>query len=222
MQPAEFEQWVYAQTDLEERMGQELYLNVLSVDYADGRAVFDIRQDLKAYAGRASTLRCSCITLPDLADAGMGDESTTAVFETLEKRAERGDPFWWLSLYACSACGQWWLVAQEERQNDVFFLRRLSREEGEKILEEHGWPTEFDSYAYLLRLGMERGHSVRFVDPLDSSLSWTAADLARERPGIHVSEMAQLLNLDLSLAEEIAKKAIREEGVEICMEPKRK
>ena len=52
------------------------------------------------------------------------------------------------------------------------------------------------------------------------SLSCKAADLARERPGIKVSELAELLNVDLPWAEQIARKARREEGVVIDFEGK--
>jgi len=52
---------------------------------------------------------------------------------TLLWRFVRGDmsetelesPFWWLVLYGCRSCGQGWLVAQEERHNDIFCMRRL-------------------------------------------------------------------------------------------------
>lgn len=219
MRPTDFEQWVYSQPDLEERLGKALYLDTLSADYSSKRAVFDIRRSLEVYARDASDLRCECITLPDLADVGMGEH--IPVFRTLEQRARRGDPFWWLSEYQCTECEQWWLVASEERQNDVFFLRRLSPQEAERIVKEDRWPSDFDSFERLLRLGLERGHRVRFMDPLNSrSLWWTMVDLARGRPGIHVSELAELLNLDVLLVEEIARRVVREEGAAIDLEPK--
>ena len=72
-----------------------------------------------------------------------------------------------------------------------------------------------------MRLGRERGHRVDYVDPINSpSLSRTAADLALERPGIKVSELAELLNLDVAWAEQIAIKARREEGIVINFEGK--
>ena len=192
MESADFEQWLYSEPGLEEQLGNTLYLDTISADYSCKRKVYEIRISLEVYAREASNLRCECITLPDLADVDMGEASDIAL-RTFEERATRGDPFWWLAADQCSECGQWWLVAQEERQNDVFFLKRLSLEEGEKVIKEHWWPEDFDKYEKLLRLGRERGHSVRFVDSFDSSLFWTVADLARERPGIKVSELAELL-----------------------------
>jgi hypothetical protein len=53
---------------------------------------------------------------------------------------------------------------------------------------------------------------------MDSSLAWLIADLAKERPGITLSEIAKLLNLDRELAKDLAKKAVRNEGIEINFE----
>lgn len=219
MAPAEFEKWVYAAPELEGRLGHDLYLDAISLDYSRKKAVYEIRTSLKSYARNASNLRCECVTLRDLTDVGMG-EGDDIVLRTLELRARRGAPLWWLSGYQCIECDQWWLVASESRQNDVYFLKRLSLEQGQQILEKQQWPKDFDSFEHLLRLGAQRGHRWSFVDPLDSSLVWTTIDLARERPGINVSELAKLLNLDLPVAEQIAKTAVRDEGVVINFESK--
>jgi hypothetical protein len=53
---------------------------------------------------------------------------------------------------------------------------------------------------------------------MDSSMAWTIADLAKEHPGITISEIAKLLNLDMELAKDLAKKAVRNEGIKINFE----
>lgn len=215
--PTEFEQWAYVETGLEDLLGERLYMETISADYSSKGAVYVIRQSLGAYAREASNLRCECITLPDLAGVDMG-ETHNIVLRTFEERAIWGPALWWLTAEQCTECEQWWLMAAESRQNDVFFLKRLSPREGGQIVNEKQWPEDFDSFEKLLRLGRERGLRWTFVDPVDSSLIWTAADLARERPGIRVSELAELLNLDIGLAEQVAKKARSEEGVVIDFE----
>jgi len=222
IEPTEFEQWAYSESALESQLGESLYLETISVDYSNEKAVYEIRKSLEAYAREASgNLPCECITLPDLADVDMGEDSEV-VLRTFEQRSVHGPPLWWLGVYQCSACEQWWLFAQESRINDVYFLKRLSPKEGEQVLNEKSWPDDFDQFETLLRLGRERGHRVDYVDPMNSpSLSWTAADLARERPGIKVSELAELLNLDLIWAEQIARKARSEEGAVIDFEGKK-
>lgn len=220
MSTADFEQWAYSAPQLEASLGHEFYLEVISADYTKKDAVHTIRQTLQKYAQETSVLRCQCVTLSDLEDIEMGgDFFFKKVFQTLEERVRRGDPYWWLSVYECIECGQWWLVAQEERQNDVFFFKRLSPSEGEAVVKSGDWPNDFDKYEDLLQLGQERGHRWQFADPLgDSSLVISAADLARERPGISVSELARLLNLSNSLARKVAIKAVGEERVLIDLE----
>ncbi len=100
-------------------------------------------------------------------------------------------------------------------------MRRLEPEIAERVLKDDAWPQDFDRYETLLRLGLEAGKRWRFVDPLNSSLPWTAADIAKERPGISVSEIAELLNLDPDLAKKIARKAVKEKKVKITFDGKR-
>jgi len=57
---------------------------------------------------------------------------------------------------------------------------------------------------------------VTYDDPIESgSLYDTMADLARDRPGIAVSELCELLNLDRTTAEAIAARLVRREGLQI-------
>jgi hypothetical protein len=141
----------------------------------------------------------------------MGDHES--VFQTLIKLRERGEPRWWLYASCCEACGQLWLVAQEERQNDVFILKRLDQTAATDLSTADVWPRDFDRYETLLEIGRVAGKKVSFVDPFDSSLVATIEDLARDRPYIAVSEIARLLNLDLRLATALARAVVRTTGV---------
>ena len=81
------------------------------------------------------------------------------------------------------------------------------------------WPPDFDQYETLLRLGRAAGHTVRWADPVNgSSLEWTIADLARQRPGISVAELAELLDLDEDITSTIADRAVIKHGVSIRIE----
>jgi hypothetical protein len=160
---------------------------------------------------------CLCASLSDVIVVDMGDESEK-VFASLLEVKKRGQPYWWLSVYQCYVCEQAWLVGQEERQNDVMCLQKLDPATMQNVLNSDEWPDAFDHYESLLRMGLETGKSVRFVDPLNSSLRWTVSDLAKDRPGIRVSEIAKLLNLDTDLAEELARKVIKEDSVNIVFD----
>lgn len=147
---------------------------------------------------------CECAHLEDPAVIDMGHHEE--VFRTLDEIGRRGWPWWWLLSFRCGACGQDWLVASEERQNDVFILRRLDRPTAERIVRENVWPPDLERYETLLEIGKAAGRSVRFLNVADSSLPHTIADLAKERPGIRVSELASLLNLDPAVAHELARR----------------
>ena len=219
-EPREFEQWLYARTnELENCLGAQKALDVLSADYGASAAVADVRKILRAFAEQASSsLPCRCVTLANVAVVEMGSAGDE-VLGTIEERRSRGEPWWWLWCGECSRCGQWWLVGQEERQNDFFCLRRLDADEVNDLLQNNVWPSDFDSYESLLRLGHDAGVMFRFADPEQaSSLQWTIVDLAKAKPGIRVAELASLLNLEPDTARMLAERAIRDNGVTIQLD----
>ena len=215
---ADFERLVYDDAILEEYLGKELYLEVVSNDFRSGDATHKIKEKLKLSLRDLSPRRCTCIELKNVAVVDMGEESER-VFHTLRRVAERGASHWWLSLSRCEECGQCWLVAEESRQNDVFCMRRPEEVEVETFLADGVWPAHFDKYESLLEAGKEAGKSVRFMDPIgSSSLAASMEQLAGESPGIKVSHLAELLNLDLEIARIIGETVIAEKGVEINLE----
>ena len=173
MSPTAFERWLYSETSLENLFGRDLYMEAIAANYADRAAVEEIRNKLAAYARSASPLRCQCVPLPRTSVLDMGDTNADAFFSTLDEQKERGEPYWWLSLYQCRECLTWWLVAQEERQNDIFCMRRLSPDTASDILNKDCWPDIFDRYETLIRIGYHTARRWRFADPLNSSLRWT-------------------------------------------------
>lgn len=214
MSTLDFERWIYSNPDLENLFGEELHFEIISANFTSKEVVYQLKEKLKKFIISSTSSSCTCNQLSDIAVVDMGDESEI-VFATLDKIKERDDPYWWLSVYQCRECQQSWLVAQEERQNDVFCLYRLDTYTMEDIIKNDHWIPIFDKYENLLRISLEAGKSVRFFDPMYSSLRWTISDLAKERPGIKISEVARLLNLDIEIAEELARKVIREDKVRI-------
>jgi len=215
---ADFESLAYTDAMLEEHLGHELHLEVVSSDFRSGDATYVLKQKLAAFQRRRHPQRCLCVELRDLAVVDMGEESDR-VFCTLRQVAKRGEPHWWLYLSRCEECGQHWLVAEESRQNDVFCMLRLDEGAAARIVADVVWPADFDKYESLLVAGKAAGKSVRFADPVhDSSLGWTMEDLARARPGIELSVLAELLNLDLEIARIIGETVVAEKGVKIDLE----
>lgn len=96
----------------------------------------------------------------------------------------------------CRDCGQHWLVAQDERIYDNFYLKRISPARARGIIADSRWPDDFISYERVLRLGRTLGQPWRFLDPHSQALVWTAEDLLKERPDISVEEIAYLPGIE--------------------------
>lgn len=139
---------------------------------------------------------CGCAALPDLAVVPMGGEGLDErVFAALEHIRDHGGDQWWLYLSKCKACGQDWLVAQDERIYDNYYLKRLAPAAARDIIERNRWPDDFVTYERVLRLGRTLSQPWTFLDSRSPALVWTAEDLVKERPDISVEEIAYLLGL---------------------------
>jgi hypothetical protein len=140
---------------------------------------------------------CLCASLPDLAVVHMGTEdgADERVFATLETVCDHGGDLWWLYLSRCSACGQNWMVAQEERIYDDYYLRRLDPAGARAITAEQSWPDEFITYERVLKIGRALSWPFTYLDGLSPALVDTVKDLRRERPEISILEIAHLLGI---------------------------
>ena len=161
-----------------------------------------------------TTKNCHCTSIGDRAVLDMANDGV--LFATFT-RVKHNGIYWWLSLQICRECGQNWLVASEEAQNDVLCLCRLGVESAGRIVEEGFWPPDFDRYETLLEMGRDAGHKVTFgaVTSPDHPLIDTITAIAEERPGIRVSRLASLLNLKPSFAAKHAQTAVDTSSVKI-------
>lgn len=125
-----------------------------------------------------------------------GDALDERVFATVENVVDHGGDAWWLHLSQCRACGQHWMIAQEERIFDAHFMRRLSVDEADRISRHAEWPSAFSTYESVLKTGHALGiRPCVFLERLAPSLVWSAKDLRKERPDISVEEIAFLLGI---------------------------
>ncbi|MBK7579808.1 MAG: hypothetical protein IPI67_06320 [Myxococcales bacterium] len=213
----DFAERCYLSQTLGALLGQDGHLELISTDFRDVVAVDSLRTRLEGVLRALASHTCDCLAVANCGVVDMGEHR--GVFASLEEVARRGPDFWWLWASRCRECGQGWLVGSEERQNDVFCMLRLAPETLADIARNGTWPPDFDRYEALLQLGRRAGRSVRFIDPLgSSSLRATIGDLARARPGIPLTELASLLNLDLESARRIALSVAEEESLSIGMD----
>ena len=142
---------------------------------------------------------CYCASLPDLAVVPMGGEGLDErVFASLDRVQEHGGDQWWLYVSVCNKCRQNWMIAQDERIYDNFYLRRLNAATAKAVQEQGQWPDEFLTYERVLSLGRTMSKPWTFLDPRSPALVWTAEDLRRERSDISVEEIAHLLAIPVS------------------------
>lgn len=124
-----------------------------------------------------------------------GDGLDEKVFATIERVRDYGRDKWWLHLSKCRSCGQYWMVAQEERIFDEHFLRRLDKGDADLIVGNDRWPTEFLTYEDVLSVGSRFSKPCRFFELLAPSLVFTVEDLIKNRPTITAPEVGYLIGL---------------------------
>ncbi len=135
-----------------------------------------------------------------------GDFYFEKVFEPLEVIASYGPTKWWLYISRCDRCHTSWLVAQDDRIYDEFFMKRLTDVEVKKA-KAGQWPELFQRYEEVLSVGRTTSNPPRFLDPMAASLIWTAEDLLRERPDIRPDEIAHILGLSDKHAKRLVERA---------------
>ena len=152
---------------------------------------------------------CECSTLSYFAVVGMGDSEgrDQRIFATLEEVAKHGGDAWWLYASRCSACGQEWMVAQDERIHENFYLKRLTDAEMKAIAQQGAWPPDFLRFEDVIRLGPEHKQVARFFDTND--LTDTVKELMEARSDISASEIAYLFVVSEREAERLMERAAR-------------
>lgn len=202
----DFEKWLYASSDFENAAEKEFHLEVISTNFKADADIYVLKKKLEEFMRQKLPLSCECIALPNVAVTDMGSEQEEHIWKTLEEIKVYGEDLWWLALYKCKKCNQFWLAAQESRQNDIHCLKRLNSAEAEKIIQNNEWPQSFQTLEELFAIGRDHNRSVSFVESLNSSLVYSIEDLLKTRPNISLSEIASLLNIDESVAAEIYNK----------------
>jgi hypothetical protein len=199
-----FEQWFLQQSELEKELGEELHFELLSADYRDREQVRKLRMALNDYL--TPFRECECPTIRDGSAIPMGgDFYFEKVFEPLQEIVRYGPDKWWLYVSRCSRCRTNWLVAQDERVYDDFFMQRLTNAEVEQA-KSGQWPARFQTYEDVLSVGREVSNPPRFMDPMAASLIWTMQDLLSERPEMSTKQIAYLLGLGNDHAEKLVQR----------------
>ncbi len=134
----------------------------------------------------------------------MGSDREEEVFKSLRDCLRYGEEKWWLGYTTCKVCSQNWLIAQDSRQNDVHFYKKIDDAAATKIRSENIWPEEFQTLERILELGAQHGRKVTFGESsLSSCVMYSARELILERPDISKTDIMKLLNLDSDTASKV-------------------
>ena len=140
-------------------------------------------------------LPCRCRVFHD---TDVDEFSLSSPVQRFERCRLRGAPWWWLDYRRCLDCGQDWLVAQEERLNDIYVVKRLTASEANQIINLNAWPSRLQTYEELLIIGKSAGHSARYFDA-EETLP-IAIDLVSQRLSMTNAELASLVNVSMQAA----------------------
>jgi len=200
-------------------LGRDLYDQLISANYRNWGSIFEQHTRLEEWAFHLSLRSCPCLMLGDPTQVSI---SNFDLFAKMEKVASRGEPYWWLELYRCPACGTWWLVGQEFILSENYVMQSLSAEEVEAFVTEQQWPQHFDSYETMVRIESEifvnLGHNVDLPTGPAPDLKWLLRQIAEIRPGYQISKLAQLLVIDPYDAKIAARQVVNETGFSILFD----
>ena len=194
-----FENWLYFDNIAELALGPDVFLDAVSTDFGNSKRVNDLRHRLSEILPAPAA--CQCHTIPSGRLSTMGSASP----DTFTHSDGRTALFYWMHRVQCRVCAtEWWLV-EGGRIYDVWILFR-------------GWANrpKVNTYRGLLALAVEKGARVRYVDPYVSiEIPAAIEDLAKETPGIAVSELARLLLVPLDIIRFHAARVSQDFGLNI-------
>jgi hypothetical protein len=175
-----FEKWLYNWTELEDLLGKNFYLEIISTDFKSAEAIYFLKKELEVFLRKNSPLICECLALADLAITDFGSEQEGKIFDAVKPIKFYGNKRWWLSIEQCNKCHQYWLIAQDCRINDINCFKRLKKSEAENIIHDDVWPAYFETLEEIFRIGKNNGKAVwRFVDSMDESLRFSVEDMIK-------------------------------------------
>ena len=150
---------------------------------------------------------CECATLGEFAVVGMGDSEgrDERVLATIGRVVDHGGDQWWLYASRCSVCAQNWMIAQDERIHDNYYLRRLSSDQMRTIVEQGKWPPQFLRFEDVIKLGPDNNQVAHFIDPND--LTDTVKELIEARDELTPASVAYLFCLSERRAAKLIKRA---------------
>lgn len=200
----EFESWIYQSATLEDELGENDYLDVISIDYNKPEKTRSFKKTLLAILPAPAA--CACHTLRDTDFVEMGEWVPDVDIVVTVREV---DGIRWRFNITCVICETQWLIALEERIYDIWLIRRASCAP---------WP-EVRTYRGLLASAKRGAPGVCYQDPTNSiEIPAAICDLAEENPGIPLSEIVAVLPIDAVTAHHHAIRVMAQHDAQITLD----
>lgn len=191
---ADFEAWLYAGGDVETALGQNAYLDAISVDFRDAKQIAEFRGRL--HERLPSPNACDCHTIADFGghiDYVIGGSIVDEVFDRT-----RTDHFDWLYRLTCITCSTRWIAAHDEDLT-IVMVRNPAAD-----------TRTTPSHYIVVRLAIETDRSLP-----PSLLRPAIEELARETPGISLTDLQRHLPTDQEVLRQQALEVVARTGLSI-------
>lgn len=208
----DFEKWLYNETALETAFEDEEYLTLIGCNFRSKEDTFALKASIRSALQVGENCHCSAVRDLDNIEMG-GDGFFEKFFATLTELARPPTDQWWLYISRCNACSTNWLVAQEERIHDVFYVERIS-DHAVQQAKAGTWPDRFQTYADVLHTGGKLGvREAKFISPMSGALQVTVEELLRTSPKITAEEIGLKLGIEPHHAQVLIDK-IKKDGAD--------
>jgi hypothetical protein len=139
-----FESWLYAHPELEESLGRDLHLELISGRFSDAGEIARLRVRLENELAARFPKPCNCFVWSDRATVNLPWELDfpSVVPFRLDILAEHPKHHWF-ELVRCRVCGQHWLLGTDST-DDFYHFARVTPQAVEPVLKGGRWPRDLD------------------------------------------------------------------------------
>ncbi|SHM91978.1 hypothetical protein [Roseibium suaedae] len=178
----EFEKCLYNSIEINDIIGNELYLKAISTNFKQKNEVENLKDIIREFFLK---ILCSCQLEPSRKVSLMGRKP--AYLEQVE-RCVNGK--FWLHRFRCNSCGDKWLMAAEEIIYDTWIIER----ESELI------PDIFLTYQDLMEFNKSTGIQIRYENPYISMEIPSAIQILKEEDkSISNERLSNIIGVDIDV-----------------------
>lgn len=206
----EFEAWLYHEDALETALGSNVYLTLIACNFGNKEETHNTKKLIRSILDEGEYCHCASVRNLDAIEMG-GDWFFEKFFAKMTQVAKPETDQWWLYISRCNICTTNWLVAQEERIHDMFYVQRIA---DQAVFEAQNgkWPAQFQTYADVLDVGVRLGvRQAQFVDRVSGAVQITVEELLQTGAKISAQDVGKALGISAEHAQILISR-VRKDG----------